>query len=158
MTWRVLRFGKHRGKTLAQVLFADPNWFFWARGSGVFQCGAHSDEADFLARRARRVLVPRDGAPGRVVYFLDASSGKLADVDVNADPGAEELCVRVSEFLSFEMAYIINAHDKVGSQILVREIKATVFGSASCRVTRERADQFFSDDRNFAPPDGTGFE
>jgi hypothetical protein len=28
--WIPLWFGKHKGKTLPQVVFADPDYFFWA--------------------------------------------------------------------------------------------------------------------------------
>ncbi len=27
--WTRLRFGKHKGKTLLQVIFTDPSYFFW---------------------------------------------------------------------------------------------------------------------------------
>jgi len=30
MAWSTLPFGKHKGKTLPQIVFADPDWFFWA--------------------------------------------------------------------------------------------------------------------------------
>lgn len=32
-----LSFGKHSEKTLPQVLFRDPDWFFWAWEEGVFE-------------------------------------------------------------------------------------------------------------------------
>src|SRR5450759_2541978 len=37
MIWSVINFGTHKGKTLPQVLFSDPVWFFWAIEEGVFQ-------------------------------------------------------------------------------------------------------------------------
>ena len=36
MAWTELNFGKHAGKSLPQILFADPDWFFWAVDNNVF--------------------------------------------------------------------------------------------------------------------------
>ena len=30
MIWTTLNFSRHVGKTLPQILFSDPDWFFWA--------------------------------------------------------------------------------------------------------------------------------
>jgi hypothetical protein len=37
MAWSTLNFGKHAGKTLPQIVFADPDWFFWAIETNVFK-------------------------------------------------------------------------------------------------------------------------
>jgi len=36
MRWSTLKSGKYEGKTLPQVLFKDPDYFFWAIEEGVF--------------------------------------------------------------------------------------------------------------------------
>jgi len=51
MTWSILKFGKHKGRTLPQVLFQDPDWFFWAVENDKF----HSPTGKF----AQLKLVPR---------------------------------------------------------------------------------------------------
>jgi hypothetical protein len=35
--WIDLWFEKHKGKTLPQVMFTDPGWFFWARDEEIFK-------------------------------------------------------------------------------------------------------------------------
>lgn len=35
MSWTALEFGRHTGRSLPQVMFADPDWFFWAVEAGV---------------------------------------------------------------------------------------------------------------------------
>jgi len=37
MAWSILPFGKHKGKTLPQIVFTDPDWFFWAMEENVFK-------------------------------------------------------------------------------------------------------------------------
>lgn len=59
MAWTVVNFGKYKGKnkTLPQIVFDDPDWFFWALGVGAF-CGPLEAEADRLADRAQRIRIP----------------------------------------------------------------------------------------------------
>ncbi len=46
MPWSVVDFGKHQGKTLPQIVFIDPDWFFWAIEESVFSTkGSLRDEA-----------------------------------------------------------------------------------------------------------------
>ncbi len=37
MPWTELPFGKHKGKTLPQVVFSDPDWFYWAVEKNIFK-------------------------------------------------------------------------------------------------------------------------
>ena len=46
MTWSLLKFGKHKGKTLPRVVLSDPDWFFWAiNRNGFRNRGEIEDEA-----------------------------------------------------------------------------------------------------------------
>ena len=57
MTWTVLPFGKYTGRTLPQVLFTDPGWFFWAHTKPLH--GAVAYDAGVLYPKATRIRVPR---------------------------------------------------------------------------------------------------
>ena len=39
MNWTPLNFGKYEGKTLPQVMFKDPDWFFNGYEKGYFKNG-----------------------------------------------------------------------------------------------------------------------
>jgi hypothetical protein len=56
MTWTTLSFGRHEGKTLPQIIFDDPDWFFWVL-PGLY--GPLKTEADDLARKASKIKIPR---------------------------------------------------------------------------------------------------
>ena len=56
MVWSELKFGRHKGKTLPQILFSDPDWFFWAIDDNVFQNkGSLYSEAKDLDYKARNI-------------------------------------------------------------------------------------------------------
>lgn len=82
MTWSELPFGRHLSKTLPQVLFADPDWFFWAFEQGRFW-GALAVEADDLYRKATRIKIPPGpDEPLVAEYALDPVSGKFSSLDL----------------------------------------------------------------------------
>jgi hypothetical protein len=53
------------------------------------------------------------------------------------------------DHLDLSVARSIAEYDKFGCKLLVREVKAIVFGSQSARMTRQRAEWFFDNDENF---------
>ena len=59
MNWTPLWFGKFKGKTLPQVLFSDPNWFFWAIEQDLFVGqGVIEEEAQDLCYKSRNIRIP----------------------------------------------------------------------------------------------------
>src|SRR5947209_7906271 len=80
MAWTDLNFGKHAGKSLPQVLFADPDWFFWAVDNGVFaKRPALAREAAILNTRARNIKIPRPDAGIMIVeYVVHPPTGKFS--------------------------------------------------------------------------------
>ena len=72
MPWTPLRFGKHKGKTLPQVLFTDPDYFFWAYEDGML--GKHGPELQVEAHRihakATSVRIPQTGIDCPHVEYL----------------------------------------------------------------------------------------
>ncbi len=55
-----LEFGEHKGKSLPQVIFSDPDWFFWAYETRIFK-GAQEDEAREIYRKATSIKIPQKG-------------------------------------------------------------------------------------------------
>ena len=63
MSWTSLNFGKHKGKTLPQVMFNDPDWFFWAFEVRVFeQGGLLKSEAARIHAKATSIRIPQVGS------------------------------------------------------------------------------------------------
>ena len=149
--WTVVPFGKHNGKTLPQIVLVEPDWFFWAIEEQVFKWSAQlTSEAKEISRKARRIKVP---AKTRVEYAIHPHAGKLADVSVvpASTPRHDgSSAILVEKFLDLSMARQIAPYDKLGGQIIVRALKFHVFGNENVRFTRQRCENFFNDDSNFA--------
>jgi hypothetical protein len=67
ITWTPLPFGKHKGKTLPQVICSDPSWFLWAVDKDIFYSPL-AFEADTLHRRLQGVIAPKKH-PDRWVFI-----------------------------------------------------------------------------------------
>ena len=37
MNWTIVNFGKYKGKTLPQIMFIDPDWFFYLMEQNAFE-------------------------------------------------------------------------------------------------------------------------
>lgn len=153
--WSTLNFGKHSGKSLPQVLFADPDWFFWAVEKEVFHDRPLlKTESELLLRRARNIKIPASRHPDPVVeYFVHHPTGKFAHFDViPRDRGAHIGSSRTfrSDVIDMSVPRRLAPYDKTGCKSLVSSLKHHVFGNKSARITRERAEAFFDDASNFS--------
>lgn len=155
MIWTPLPFGKHRGKTLPQVMFADPDWFFWAYEQGAFAAGSPlRREAERIYRRARNIRVPQDPDGERLVaeYAIDPITGRFADLElVPADRPAHDggTPTHRSEVIDMAVPREFTDYDKGGMKLLIRALKQYLFGGTSQRMTKERCEAFFDDAGNF---------
>lgn len=154
-TWTALEFGKHEGKTLPQVLFADPDWFFWAYETKVFdKRPAHRAQANLIFSRATRIKPPTDQFQDPVVeYLIHRPTGKFGRLEVvPRSRGLHEGGSPAfrSDLIDMSVPRRIAQYDKVGCKSLVSSLKFYIFGSESTRVTKGRAEDFFSDLANFA--------
>ena len=77
--WTVCNLGKwyDKGMALPQILFADPDFLFWAVEKGAFR-GRQADEAKELDRKARRIKIPKpDPENWEIQYWF-------ADIELQA--------------------------------------------------------------------------
>jgi hypothetical protein len=153
MPWKPVSFGKHRGKTLPQILFKDPDWFFWALEEDVFR-GKHPErEITDIAQKAQNIA-PKEGTPESMLvqYTIHPIVEKLADVDLvphsrpaheGSSPTQRKHCFDLS--FGRELAN----YDKTGADIIIRAIKFHYFGDCGYRMTKARCEAFFDEPSNF---------
>lgn len=74
----VIWSGNYVGKTQPEVLFTDPDWFFWALANNEFQTNLVA-EAKYLAKRAMNIRV-RMKNPDKwmVIYFFYPEGGFIS--------------------------------------------------------------------------------
>ena len=154
--WDVVDFGKYRGKgkTLPQIVFEDPDWFFWALGEGAFK-GALAVEAQDVGRKAQNIKIPGDDNADLVAeYLIHGPTNKFADLHVV--PRSQPLHeggspANRSDRIDLSFVRRISRYDKTGGKLLVGCVKHIVFGGTRVRLTRQRCEQFFDDPKTFFP-------
>ncbi len=148
MDWTTINFGKYEGKTLPQVIFDDPDWFFWAYGTNAFK-GGLAQEAREVYRRARSIRIPeQDGQKMLIEYRVDPSTGKFATMFLIPEGPVFERQT-VSPVIDFCVPRSLAPYDKLGNKNFVLALKAILFGNHSRRLSKQAREDFFSNDRNF---------
>jgi len=152
MKWTTIGFGKHKGKTLPEVIFDDPDWFFWAYEKDIFK-GVLAMEIREIYCRARVVRIPeQDGQRMLVEYRFDPNSGKFATMFLIPDAIVFDRQV-VSRVIDFYVPRSRSSYDKIGCKNLVFAFKHIFFGNQSHRLSKRACEDFFSDNSNFVLPD-----
>ena len=155
MSWSVVGFGKHKGKTLPQIVFSDPDWFFWAMENKVFAGkGSLDTEAVKINELSRKIQIKNNSKGGlQVEYLIHQPTGKFAHFDIVSD----EIPLHQGGSPAFRLNVIdmsvprqIAQYDKFGCKSLLSSIKTHVFGNSKKRLTKKLAEEFFDDASNFA--------
>jgi hypothetical protein len=152
MRWSKLDFGKHKGKTIPQIMFTDPEWFFWAYDVRAFK-GDLLHQAQDIYGKASSIRVPQKGDEKRFVeYIIDASTGKFGTIHIiTGDIETYKPLTRslVLEVIDMRVPRQISEHDKWGYRNLLSAMKAILFGNSSYKMNKRRCEKFFNDDGNF---------
>lgn len=151
--WTILNFGKHKGRTLPYVLLHDPDWFFWAWDEGVFR-GPYRQESRELAAKAKRIRIPRDRG-GRLVvdYFTHPATGRFVNFEIVDEREPLEGAVHRTKCIDLSVPRLFGGYDKLGGQLLLRQVKPLLFRTSKARLTAARCEKFFEDDENFLLPE-----
>jgi len=155
MTWTVLNFGKHQGKSLPQVLWTDPDWFFWAKENNAF--GGRptlAKEAQDLYDKARRIRIPTGIYNNPEVEYLvhvpTKTFGTFCIVDANKPIHKGSSPAYRHKVIDLGFPRSQANYDKSGYKHFLKTLKFYVFGSSSVRITKPRAEHFYDDPNNFA--------
>ena len=142
-TWTPLRFGRHAGKTLPQVICLDPAWFLWlARQTSLY--AAIADEAKVLQRRISAIKIPkRRPQEWRVEYCYDFER-RFVGFDIVR---ASSWCSKYNSRLPCLDIGLIRPRFRCESKSFLRDLRRIYFRGK--RLTKERAERFFGDPSNF---------
>lgn len=149
--WLEVSFGKYRGKTLPQIVFTDPDWFFWACEQNAFKSAVLKKQAADILEKASRIRIP-GGGDSLVEYVIHPGVGKLAAVEVVlADRPAHEGASPTRRLDRFDLSFArkVAPYDKEGGRVLIDAVKRYVFGNPSTRMTRQKCEAFFDSPANF---------
>ena len=145
MSWSVVPFGKYAGCSLPEIIVRDLDWFFWAVPKLYGRLG---DEAQVLARKVQTIKIPKS-RPGRwqVEYRYDCDRRFCGFSFVRAG----DYCARwVTRLPHLDLTWPLRQkrYDKRAGRIMIADFRGHYFGVHK-RLTKQRSDEFFSDDANF---------
>ena len=148
--WSRLHFGKHKGKSLPQILFHDPDWFFWSHEQDNFD-GALQVEAKELVVKAKNIKIPKvDGEDTVAVYHTHRGKFATFELIPESRPTTSETAFRKS-VIDLSVPRRISSYDKLGCKLFLKQLKHYLFRNSSHHMTRKRCEEFFDDDSNFEP-------
>jgi len=154
MAWSTVTFGRNKGKTLPQIIFADPDWFFWAVEENIFENkGPLRNEASNLDRRARAIRIPNNPHHRLLAeYVFYPPYGTFSELHiVRADTPLHEGASPTTRMRVIDLSVprSVKGYDKLGYELIIRDVKRILFGDATFRMTRQRCEQFFDNVGNF---------
>jgi hypothetical protein len=145
MTWTAISFGKHRGRTLPQIILDDPDWFFWIL-PGLY--GRLKIEADDLARKASKINIPRRNPRKWCVEFRFEHGCRFVGFDiVRADSFVNPNRSIRLPYLDLRLPRSYKAYDKQGYRNLIRDFRRLYFDDRN--LTKKRCEVFFDNGDNF---------
>lgn len=154
--WSEVNFGKWKDKrkTLPQILMSDPDWFFWAIESGVFdKYKKLAAEAELLNRRARSIRVPNKHAPNDTVQYWVTPDGKFAHIALiqSSQPSHQGSSSETRrDYLDLSAPRSIKNYDKLGCKQMLKGFKYYWFDDKA--FSKAKVEAFFSDPANFLYP------
>jgi hypothetical protein len=151
MSWSVVPFGKYRGKTLPEIIVRDLDWFFWVLPKLY---GRLETEARDLARKVSAIKIPKGhGKKLEVEYRYEFDSGSVLGRRfcgfsfVKGEAWQSRWTTRLP-YLDLWLPLRGKKYDKRAGHIVIRDFRLNYFGKHK-RLTKERCEKFFSNERNF---------
>jgi hypothetical protein len=142
MCWSIVPFGRYRGKTLPEIIVVDVDWFLWMVPKLYGRLGT---EARDLARKARAIKIPkRPRRKFEVEYRFDVDNRFCGFSIVKAESWHSRWTVR-QRYLDLARPLRGKKYNKRAGRILIRDFRI----GKHKRLTKQRCEEFFSNDKNF---------
>ncbi len=153
MRWKTLRFGKHDGESIPEILLHDPDWFFWAWSRGVFnESSNYFDEAVVAHAKATSIRIPQTRTERLDVEYTFHPDGTCLGFDlVPSNRPRHQGSTRTarSDHIDLSVPHRAASYDKLGNRQFLRSVKSCLFGDPAAHMTRQSCEAFFNDDSNF---------
>jgi len=153
MKYSKLNFGKHKDKTLPQVVFSDPDWFLWAIENNVFDNKSIRliREANDTHYKIRNIAI-KDSLC--VEHFIHPPTKKYSHFELVPESKPKHIgsspTIRDNK-LDISIVRKISKFDKKGGKNLIISMKKN--GIANKRMDKNECEKFFNDDENFIKKD-----
>lgn len=161
MSWLKLHFGQHEGKTLPEVVWDDPDYFFFAFASKWFNNGGVlRKEAKDIYFKARNIKIPQIQGQEQLIakYYLSSSPRKFSEmklVPVSQSGYDGKSAAVIMDVIDLAVPRQYAQYDKDGYADLIGTLKALIFGNEQINLTKRKCERYFEDDDNFELPTRT---
>ncbi len=156
MSWTIIPFGKHKGKTFPQIMFSDPDWFFWAFETGVFDTkwAFLKREAVDIYGKAQNIKIPSPLGDALVVeYTVHSPTGTFQDFRIvskgRTNDERSSSTFTGGEVIDLSIPRQFSSYDKFGCKNMLQSLKFCLFGNERLRMTKQRCEAFYDDSENF---------
>lgn len=155
MNWTKLRGSKHDGKTLPQVMFSDPDFFFWGYEKGTLgSLWIPEREVEDIFKKACSIKIPECRVEDPVVeYVIHPHSGDFSSMEIVPRERPRHMGTSQTERTdAFDMSIPrkFKHNDKPGNKAFLRDLKYYLFGDKAYRMNKKRCEEFFDNPENFA--------
>lgn len=155
MKWTKLDFGRHKGKTLPQVMFADPDWFFWAYSEKVFdkKSSAIKKESEEIYKKSRNIKIPHNSNNDKEIeYILNYPDFIFANFQIvdKSKPMHEGSSPTIrSNHIDMAFPREQKRYDKKGCKLFINSLKPIFFDNSVKVFNKKRCEDFFDNQNNF---------
>jgi hypothetical protein len=129
-------------------MFRDPDWFFWSYENCFYQ-GKLAKEATEIYMKSKAIKIPEDKLVEYIIHQPTGKFGTAELVDIDSPYAGPGKVFRQPVF-DLEVPRKLAPYDKSGGKVLISIIKIHKFGSSRHHMTKEKAEDFFNNDENFA--------
>lgn len=153
MSWKTIKFGKHKEKTLPQVLFTDPDWFFWSMDKGIWKNKDSSlqEQFYFIYERAKKIAIP-DNENDDLIVEYNLFNGSVYGFDiVKKDTPRHTGSTKTfrDPLLNLGIPRNQKGYDKQGYKHFISDFKSKILKNSKIRLTKKVCESFFEDESNF---------
>jgi hypothetical protein len=151
MNWTLSNFGNRGLLSLPQLLFRDPDFFFYTMRNRGFDPWIRA-EANIIYNRATSIKIPQiNGIDHDAQYIIHSSRrgfsfAALAFIRRNPPYPPD---ITVSHIIDMSFPQRLSTYNKGGYKRMIKDIKCLYYANRSRYMTRRRCEQFFNDDANF---------
>ena len=149
MPWSKL-LAIHHNRTLPEVMFKDPDWFFFLYFNKKFYRDL-LDEVEDVYLKACHIRIPGNEGGDLVAEYV-FSRGEFIELRiVPRERPVEATGTQTIRKNAIDMSvlYSQRGYDKRGYRVFMRDMKEILFGNASARMSKERCEKFFNNSQNF---------
>ena len=148
LTWSQLKFGKHEGKTLPQIMLSDPDWVFWAHDHRIFR-EPQDAEAEEVAYRARNIKIPKIVPENWRIEYEFSLDHKFVNFSIVDAKTATSIAPynKISTHLDLSLPREMKTYDKLGSKLMLANFRNYYFDGSN--LTKEKCENFFYRSKNF---------